>query len=297
MPQKISAKRLKELAEKLFNSMDVGDQTRKDYLHGVKLFIDFSRQHEIDPDIFLKYKNYLHKQNHLTSSSKAKYMVPARLLLKEINRKGIIGFDPTQNIRGFSKGRKHKKEGLNLTEVMRYAQYVKKQPQDEPGSRLKALFCLCVYQGLRTVEIERLTVPDIDFEGERIFIWGKARDDKEPVELHPETLKNLRVYIQKNYILGGPLFPSRRDPRKSLTRRQIRRIMTGPMKELGIEKSTHGFRHFFVTHMIKVYDGDLMKTMRRSRHQDIGMLEVYNDEKMSREEIQKFKKSFGQIRV
>lgn len=294
MTEKISLKQLRVLAENLFNSRDIREETRKDYIRRVRKFISFLSHHRLNTDTFLEYKRY-HSKQPTAASTKNKCLVPARLLLKELNRQGVISFDPTQNIKSFHRGKKHKKEGLTLDEVRKYAEYIRQQPQDDKNRRLKALFCLFAFQGLRTIEVHRLNFNEVYLDSKRIFVQGKGRDDTEPVPMHPETAEALEKYVSGNHVFEGPLFPSSGSGPAPLTTRNIRRIMTDVMKKLGIRKTTHGFRHFFATYIIALYKGDLLKAMRRTRHYDIAMMEVYNDERQSMEEIEEFRNSFSQI--
>ena len=56
----------------------------------------------------------------------------------------------------------------------------------------------------------------------------------------------------------------------------IKREVGGLCRELGIEKTVHGFRHFYVTELLKSMD---VRDVRKfSRHRSLEMLMVYDDE-------------------
>lgn len=136
----------------------------------------------------------------------------------------------------------------------------------------------------------RLSIADLDLVAKTAFIHGKARDDKELIYLHPETVKSLKEYLTTNKIADGPLFPcnSNNHKNESLTTRSIRKIVTSFLKESGINKSTHGFRHYFTTTLIKTYKGDLLEVTQYTRHKSLEMLQVYNDNIRRKEDLPRF---------
>ncbi|OGE46257.1 hypothetical protein A3B39_02950 [Candidatus Daviesbacteria bacterium RIFCSPLOWO2_01_FULL_37_10] len=126
------------------------------------------------------------------------------------------------------------------------------------------------------------------------FIHGKGRDDKEPVSLHPETVKTLKEYLKISNVADGPLFTSISNYHKNqrLTTRAIRKIIVKLLKELGIEKSVHGFRHYFTTTLIKTYKGDLLEVAQYTRHRSLEMLQVYNDAIKREADLPRFYSAF-----
>ncbi|WP_353123896.1 site-specific integrase, partial [Dysgonomonas capnocytophagoides] len=80
-----------------------------------------------------------------------------------------------------------------------------------------------------------------------------------------------------------------------LTTKSIREIIKKVLNELDIDGSTHGFRHFFITKLIKSYKGELLTVSRYSRHRSIQMLEVYNDEIIREQDLPRFYNVFRDI--
>ena len=66
---------------------------------------------------------------------------------------------------------------------------------------------------------------------------------------------------------------------------------------LEIAGSVHGFRHFFITKLIKSYKGELLMVSKYSRHRSIQMLEVYNDEIIREQDLPRFYEVFKEIRI
>lgn len=219
-------------------------------------------------------------RNDIGVATKNKQLATARIFLKELNRIGVLPRDITQNVKSFNQGRKHKRNGLDETQVSRIIKRLAELSPSSQNTRLKALLSLLIFQGLRQVEIIRLDVKDVDLEGCSAAVQGKGRDDKEIIDLHPQTIKALGEYLQANKLADGPLFVSNSNNGKNqrLTTKSVRVIVGKLLSEIGIEgKTTHGFRHFFTTTLIKQFGGNLLDVMSYTRHKSVEMLIVYND--------------------
>jgi integrase len=265
-------------AERIFDLLDVSQTTRDDYKSRIDLFLMFVSKQGLNRDSFLGYKRYLRDRTDYTIATKNKYLATAKVFLRELARQGLLP-DITLNIKTFSQNKKHKRDGINdqeMTLLVDKISHLKDTPQN---TRLKAIISLLALQGLRQVEITRLDISDLDLAGKRAFIQGKGRDDKEPVDLHPETIKTLKLYLKSNKISSGALFVSRSNNHRNqrLTTRAIRGLVKGILNKLGIEKTTHGFRHYFTTRLIRTYKGDLLEVAQYTRHKGLEMLQVYND--------------------
>jgi integrase len=299
--KQISLKDMRRKAAQVFDRLDVSDTTREDYRQHIELFFRYLRQNRLHQDSFLKYKRWLGKQA-FGVSARNKYLTVARVLLKELNRTGVIDRDITQNIRCFKQSGRHIKTGFSLREVSLMAGIMCRI-----SLRSRALFCLYAYQGLRTIEIERMRVLDINIPGRSAFITGKGRDTRERIELHDITADALEKYITRRFMERNdtpsftlfsetPLFPSIKNKGKGLCRRQLQNIIKGIAAAVGIKGTAHGLRHFFITYLIDhVYGGDLMQVIKYSRHKDIKMLQVYYDEHRDSKKSDKFHAAFAEI--
>ena len=264
-------------AKQVFDGLDVSENTKKEYKSRIGLFISFFQGKTFTPNTYLEFKQYLAARSEFTVSTKNKYLAVCKIFLKELNRFGVIQSDITQNIKSFAQSKKHKKEGLNADEVQKFSTRIDEMPKTFKRSRLKVFFYLLAFQGFRQIEIIRLNVEDIDFQRGVAFIQGKGKDDKEIVYLHPESVKALKIYVKTVNIKSGAIF-------KSFGNRQSERISTRTIKreigsifsELAIEKTVHGFRHYFITTLLGKMD---VRDVRKfSRHTNLDMLIVYDDE-------------------
>lgn len=292
----LSIKDLRPQFEKLFDNLDISEPTKKDYLFRTKLFITFVKKYGLNVNTYLEYKKLLATYNNLSVSTKNKLLVVAKIMLRELSRLGYIP-DITANVKLFTEVRNHKKEGITNDEIIEISSYLKLLPDNKNSSRIKAIFSLLTYQGLRICEITRLRYSDIDFVIGTALIKGKGMDDKEKIYLNPKAVEAIRNYVRSNIISDGWLFPcnSNNNVGKALTTRSIQLIVTEILKQVKITKSCHSFRHFFVTELIKVYKSDLSKVMSYSRHKSLSMLTIYNDAIQQKQDLPRFFKTFRTI--
>ena len=281
-------------AERVFDLLDVSETTRGDYKYRIGLFLDFVKDRGLNRNSFLEFKRYLGERTDYTIATKNKYLATAKIFLKELNRQGVLPADITQNIKTFSQNKKHKRDGLNDEEISKLTAMLKELPKTLQNTRLKAVISLLALQGLRQIEITRLDVRDIDFVNKTAFVRGKGQDDKEPISLHPETIKHLREYLKINQIKDGALFTSQSNNHKNkrLTTRALRQLVKETLNDLGIEKTIHGFRHFFTTTLIKTYKGDLLEVAQYTRHKSLEMLQVYNDNIKKEADLPRYYRAF-----
>ncbi|OGF59301.1 integrase [Candidatus Giovannonibacteria bacterium RIFCSPHIGHO2_02_FULL_45_40] len=281
-------------ARRVFDALDVNEATRADYKYRVGMFLDFVKNGGFNRNSFLEFKRHLASKPDFSVATKNKYLATAKIFLKELNRQGILSADITQNIKTFSQSKKHKREGLNDEEIMLLAEKMKQMSPTPHNTRLRAIFSLLALQGLRQAEIVRLDIKDIDIAGRLAFIQGKGRDDKESINLHPETARALKDYLRTAQISDGALFVSRSNNSRNhrLTTKALRTMVKDVLINLGIDKSTHGFRHYFTTTLIKTYKGDLLEVAQYTRHRSLEMLQVYNDNIKHKADLPRFYRAF-----
>lgn len=274
--------RFKDIKE-LFKSLDLSDNTIKDYIYRLNKFKDFINDNGLSEDILLKYKRFL-KYSNFSTSTRNKYLITAKIFLNELKKNSQIKINT--DIKLFRQDKKHKRTGLNSEEVKKIIEHL----HTTQDTRLKALVSLLLYQGLRQIEIIRLNSEDLDLTTGTARIQGKGQDDKEIIYLHQETIKNLQEYIKQYKITSGALFRNNRGQR--LTTRGLRFIVKEIFKQAGINKGLHGFRHFFTTELIKAYNGNIFEVMKYTRHRNIETLQVYNDNLNTLNNIQVFYDTF-----
>lgn len=286
-----------QLSQKVFSGLDLSTSTIKDYQYRIGQFLEYLNRNGFNHNTLLDYKRYLQGLNY-SVSTKNKYFISAKIFLRELYRLDYLSKDVTVNIKGFKQNHNHKKDGLNDDDISLIQNHCKSLPLTSENSRLKAIISLLLFQGLRQIEVSRLDVKDVDLQNKCAFIRGKSRDDKELIWLHPFTVKSIKDYLKSAKIYEGALFRSNSNFCKNhrLTTKSIRVILKALLDDLGIDGSTHGFRHFFTTKLIKSYKGELLTVSKYTRHRSIQMLEVYNDEVIRQEDLPRFYSVFNELK-
>lgn len=199
----------------------------------------------------------------------------------------------------------HRKEALSVSEVLtietsiaeRAAQKVQEaqeaqkdtagrmQRTTEQGKRLYAMYLLAVNAGLRTVEISRANVKDLETKGGQawLYIWGKGHtepDQRKP--LAPEVAAAVREYLQSrsDHPTGtSPLFVStgNRSGGKRIAPTTISTMLKRAMQEAGFDSerlTAHSLRHTAGT-AVQELTGDIYTTQKYMRHSNPATTEIY----------------------
>lgn len=288
---------LHKLSHKVFSGLDLSQSTIKDYLYRIGQFLDYVNRNGFNHNTLLDYKRQLFDCD-FSVSTKNKYFISAKIFLRELYRLDYLEKDITINIKGFKQSHQHKKDGLSDDDISIIQNHCKALPPTSENLRLKAIISLLLFQGLRQIEICRLDVKDVDIKNKCAFVHGKGRDDKELIWLHPFTVKTIKEYLKGANLKDGALFKSKSNFCKDhrLTTKSIREIIKALLNDLGIDGTTHGFRHFFTTKLIKSYKGELLTVSKYTRHRSIQMLEVYNDEVIRQEDLPRFYDVFNELK-
>lgn len=263
--------------ESVFDGLDVSETTRKEYTARIGLYLSYVRARGFNQQSYLYFKRYLQGRSDYSVATKNKYLAAASVFLRELTRRGKLPFDVTHGVKQFRQSKRHRCDGLSDKEIQLLGVKLKYLPDTPRNSRLRALFSLLAFQGLRQIEIIRLDVQDVDLNKGVAYIHGKGEDDKELIYLAPATAKALKEYLKAHKLTDGTLFRSMGNRKaERLSTMTIKREIGELLAELGIEKTVHGFRHFYVTELLKTMN---VRDVRKfSRHRSLEMLVVYDDE-------------------
>ena len=166
----------------------------------------------------------------------------------------------------------------------------------EQGKRLYALYLLTVTAGLRTIELSRANVKDLELQNGNafIYVWGKGHteaDTKQP--LAPEVYAAIKNYLQSRADKptgNSPLFTAtgNRSGGKRLAARTISQMLKGAMKEAGFDSerlTAHSLRHTAGTAAM-IQSNNLFTTQQYMRHADPATTERYLHVTQEAQEIQ-----------
>lgn len=156
----------------------------------------------------------------------------------------------------------------------------------EQGKRLYAMYTLAVNAGLRTIEISRANVRDLEVRNGAavIYIWGKGHtepDTRKP--LAPEVYAALRAYLDSRSDKpagNSPLFVStgNRSGGKRIAETTISKMLKQAMKQAGFDSeriTPHSLRHTAGNNVMQLTGDNLFITQSYMRHTDPKTTEIY----------------------
>jgi integrase len=109
-----------------------------------------------------------------------------------------------------------------------------KKPKD------RAILSLMAWNGLRTIEVLRLSVGDVRVSQGKISVWGKGKSEKskDTIKLSSVAKRELSAYLKKQKLKKGKLFTD-------LTRPELDELINSYFKKLRVKGkySPHSLRH------------------------------------------------------
>lgn len=179
----------------------------------------------------------------------------------------------------------HKKDALQPAEVQAIAESIAAGATTEQGKRLYAMFWLAVTAGLRTIEISRANIKDLQVKNGTacLYVWGKGHaepDSKKP--LAPEVYDAIRDYLNSRTdkpTAASPLFVAtgNRSGGKRIEARTISQMLKKAFRAAGFDSeriTAHSLRHTAGTGVMQL-SGDLYTTQKYMRHSNPATTEIY----------------------
>ncbi len=153
---------------------------------------------------------------------------------------------------------------------------------DAKGLRDRAIVRLLYELALRRLEVVRLDVADVDLESGAIQVLGKGRSGKVRMTLPDTTRAALSAWLEVRGTEPGPLFlnldrASSSHEGRRLSPTSVNRILAELGSRLGFQLRPHGLRHAAITQALELTNGNYRAVARFSRHRDIRVLNVYDD--------------------
>ena len=161
----------------------------------------------------------------------------------------------------------------------------KRERATEQGKRDFAMYLLAVNCGLRTVELSRASVGDLEVKNGNAFlwVWGKGHteaDAKKP--LAPEVYAALKDYLQarENLTKQSPLFAAtgNRSGGQRIAKTTISTILKRAMQAAGYDSeriTAHSLRHTAGTGVMTISENNIYTAQKYMRHADPGTTEIY----------------------
>lgn len=167
----------------------------------------------------------------------------------------------------------------------------------EQGKRLYAMYLLAVNAGLRTVELSRANIRDIEVKNgaASLLIWGKGHaepDQKKP--LAPEVYAALQDYLASrsdNPTGSSPLFVAtgNRSGGKRLAATTISTMLKKAMQQAGYDSeriTAHSLRHTAGSNVMELTGDNLFITQQYMRHANPATTEIYIHRNVEKQEAE-----------
>ena len=166
---------------------------------------------------------------------------------------------------------------------------------EEQGKRLYAIFLLAINAGLRTVELSRANVRDLESKGGKswLYVWGKGHsgaDQRRPIA--PEVKAAIDSYLaaRRGRAAGSaPLFVStgNRSGGQRIAPTTISAMIKQAMQSAGYDSarlSAHSLRHTTGQQVMRLTGGNIYTTQQYMRHADPRTTEIYLDNEKAAQE-------------
>ena len=150
---------------------------------------------------------------------------------------------------------------------------------DEKGRRDRAILRLLFVLALRRGEVCSLDVEHVDLARGTLAILGKGRSDRELLTLAPAEKEALAAWLSVRGSEPGALFISldRASRGHRITGRAIYKIVSELGEDVDLVVRPHGLRHAAITELLERTGGNVRKVQKFSRHRDVRVLNVYDD--------------------
>jgi len=197
----------------------------------------------------------------------------------------LVTVDPTTGVKGPKRkgtSKRHLRDPLTDSEVLRVLG--KPDPTTAQGARDGAILALLAYCALRSVEIHRADLGDLQTQGGRLvlLLQGKGRREKDEIAVIPAPAEEaLHDWLSARGQKSGSLFYSL-SPRswgERLSLRAIRGLVKGYYQAAGVageRKTTHSLRHSAITKAAQVLP--LQKVQGMARHASPETTAIYYHE-------------------
>lgn len=253
-----------------------GDESKQTYTKSLNAFFGYLADEQLqghsasfDGRTVGQYVTALKRANRSAFTINIRLSAIKQLAVWVIKNRGQFSLSPEQvdalrdvaAVRGLTTERKFYKDSLDRPERDALLESI-----DDSADR--ALLALLVIEGLRTVEVTRLRVGDVDFERQQLWIKGKGKDTRKDVHLFPRCAQLLRAYLQ-----DSAYWPVDAQPSKALfadlKTYQIRYRVDKYLRQMALKRprlSAHSLRH--TTGQLLIQEGvEPVHVQRHLRHE------------------------------
>lgn len=292
----METRELKSVIDEYISFMDRKEITKDSYKRILYQYYDYIMTLSIqipNRNDVLRYKEYLLKNS--CSATVQKHIVVLRGFYRYCKLHNYSD-DITYEVRGCKVQSTFKRQALSIEDSKRLLLKARHRAKSVLGKRNYAIVALLLTTGLRSIEIQRADVDDLDLiDGSHVlFIMGKGHDSKDAyVKLSAEVYDIIQDYLLARENDDEALFlthNSRYDS-KRLSTKVIRSAIKELLISIGYNSraySVHSLRHTFATTAL-LEGASLLETKEALRHSDVSTTQIYahSVEKMKSNTYQK----------
>lgn len=265
-----------ELLQKDFiKYLDVREKTVETYRIALNQFFKWLKNNNIKQptrEDIIDYRDGL--KEHLKPASIQGYLIALRQFFKWTNSVGIYP-NITDNVKGVKIDTMHKKDALTIEQAKELVNSI-------TNLRDKSILSLMLTCGLRTIEIERANINDLQIieNNKVLFIQGKGHDEKsELVKISDEVYEMIINYLSKRNDNCNALFVSNSPVTHGtrLSTRSIRGMVKEYLRDINLDSprlSAHSLRHTAGT--IALMTGSKLEEVQQMlRHKKLDTTMIY----------------------
>ena len=271
---------------RFINYIDVKPKSAETYTKAIKQFNTYIQENNISQptrEDIINFRDSL-KETHKPNTIQL-YLTAVKLFFKWLEQEGIYK-NVADKVKAPKQDKSHKKSYLTANQCNKLLETANGNKRDY------AILVLMLTTGLRTIEVVRANIEDLDVIGNQavLFIQGKGRDDKtDYVKLDVVIDEAIRDYLKTRKTAKGtePLFTSDSNHKTNegrLTTRSISRIVKNSLIESGFNSerlTAHSLRHT-TAHLNLENGATVEETKELLRHANVSTTYIYINE-MNRE--------------
>ena len=273
----------KDLISQWLKFADVKSKSIETYNKAIRRFIVWLQENNIRAptaeDIY-RWRDSLNSEGKSAATINL-YLTSCKLFFKFLSQQGLYNVD-ISHIKGFKINTEHKRDALTAEQGKLVLNSFDTSTVE--GLRNKAMTALMITCGLRTIEVIRANVGDIDrsFGRTALYVQGKGRDQKAECVMLPkkvELLINNYLNSRNNLQNDSPLFASisHRNFGGRLTTVAVSGIVKKAFRSVGLDSkrlTAHSLRHSAATAML-LAGVDLVKVQQILRHKNVNTTLIY----------------------
>lgn len=271
-----------EMYEKWLAYIQVSQKSTETYRRAIVAFLKWANSEEITQPTridLINYRSFCMAQHKAATANM--YITAVRLFFSWLAQEGIYP-NVAEHLKGIKTDRNFHKKGY-LSGEQAHTVIANIDRNTLQGKRDFAMITLMLTTGLRTIEVSRANVADLQNQGnsKALFIQGKGyNDNAECVLISPEVETAIYDYLNARKAKASePLFTSlsHNNGGQRMTTRSISGIAKDAMKAAGFNSdrlTAHSFRHTAGT-LALMNGASLEQVQQMLRHASINTTMIY----------------------